>query len=71
MSHTPGWVTCDGNGMCPLHAAAPDLLAALRPFVAMLDEMPRGADGTHIPCSVAMRDLIAAREAIAKAEGSS
>lgn len=52
-----------------LIAAAPDLLAALRPFAKLADEADtHKRDLHHLPCSMLIDDLRAARAAIAQAE---
>ena len=56
---------------CAFHSSTVDLLNALRPFVDILKELAPGTDGTHIPASVSMRDLIAARDAMRRAGGQS
>lgn len=69
---------CDGFGCVACierarrevrEAEVAPLLAALAPFARLLDEMEPGTDGTHIPVSVSMRELVAARAAIRKATG--
>jgi hypothetical protein len=47
---------------------ASDLLAALTRFAHIADEV-EGATQTHVPCSMRVEDLQAARAAVAKARG--
>jgi len=61
--------------LCPLHAAAPELLAALEPFAALWDDSLNGRPGDDPPIyalldnKLTVGDLRRARDAIKRARG--
>lgn len=63
----------DGVEPCPLHAAAPELLEALRPFAAReeceIGVIPSEDDDLHNQACGECGTILIARRAIAKAEG--